>query len=197
MSFVAGPSESSAVEHRDDGEKTFKRFYEKSHAVAAKFAARLVGRHKADDVVQEAFLRLLAYRGGEASTLTLPFFLTVVRNVAHDLRRGRAVTGIDDVPGVADRMETKPPAGSKVDNLAEWIAERLAELPESQYDAVVLTELRGLSEVQAATVLCLSRSAIGAKRRSAIESLRTRVRLRSGQRLVVTRTAGVAGVRCA
>ena len=122
------------------------------------YAARLLGdAHEAEDVVQEAMLRLWKvapeWRSGEARLST--WLYRVTTNLCTDrLRRRarRAGPALEDVPEPGDE------APSAVQGIAE--AERLdaleaalARLPERQRMAVVLRHLEGLSNPQIAQIM--------------------------------------------
>jgi len=155
--------------------------YRDGYRAALAYARRLVGDADAEDVAQEAFLRVIKYRGATPDGLTVRFVCAVVRNVAHTHNGagiGRAACAIN----AAALAEPERTRRRSAPGLSAWIAQELGDLPGSQYDAVVLMELHGLSEVEAARVLNLSRSAIGSKRRTALETLRRKAEVRTAKR---------------
>lgn len=135
-------------------------------------------RDHADDVVQQAFLNVaVAARSGTEIRDSRRFLYRVVRNLCIDVLRDREVATLDaisdaqpcpsDVPGkraasgdggCAAAVPTEGDAGAMAErvDLSVWLeraVHRLGELPERQRRAFALTQLRGLSHEEAATVL--------------------------------------------
>lgn len=122
-------------------------------------AARMLSdRDEAEDVAQEAMMRLWRiapdWRQGEAQVTT--WLYRVVANLCIDrLRRRRGRVGLDQVdeprdetPGVAAQMQ------SQARLLA--LSDALAQLPERQAQAVALRHLEGLSNPQIAQIMDIS-----------------------------------------
>jgi RNA polymerase sigma-70 factor (ECF subfamily) len=148
------------------------RLYEDYYARARAYARKMVGPEDADDVVQEAFLRIARYRAADLATVDAHFVLAVTRNVAfsamaqaaQELRRRTAHSG-----GRPSSHESKV-------HLSEGVAERyLDELTDGQREALILVEAMGLSETQASIALHVSRPVVNAKKRSAVMALRAKV----------------------
>lgn len=165
----ASPSEPAAAEHAESGLHTsalYRRFYPRLLA----YARRMTDSAMAEDIVQEVFLRVIKYKRGDAETLPLQFLLTMTRNVAlRMLDSRRRAVGVNaehlDVPDRAARADEA--GGSRLP-----LPAMLDRLPERQRDAVVLTTGLGLSECEASLAMNCSRSAVSARRRTAIEHLR-------------------------
>jgi RNA polymerase sigma-70 factor (ECF subfamily) len=130
------------------------------------YAARLLGgdRAEAEDVVQEAMLRLWrvapGWRQGEARVST--WLYRVVTNLCTDRRRaaGRRRQGaLDDAPEVADVAPGVEARLIAADRLAALEA-ALAQLPERQRQAVVLRHIEGLANPEIAAVLDLGVEAV-------------------------------------
>lgn len=143
------------------------------HAVRGRlvaYARRLAGNDLAEDVVQEVFLRLLTYRRSNLGNITFGFMLTITRNVCRTMIVQRAHAN----SRLADVTRERPEVGAfgRSESVSAEVRSTLEELPERQRDAFILTELRGLSENQAGLALEMSRTAVGARRRAAIEKLR-------------------------
>lgn len=144
------------------------------------YARRIAGEAHAEDVVQETFLRLVKYCQGRDRALTWAFLFTITRNSARTLlaERRRAKAGLDEM--CHERSERGEPTtcdfsdddASSESSLSERISDEILALPERQRDALMLTEVHGLSEVQAAQVMHMSRAAVGARRRAALRRLR-------------------------
>ncbi|CAG0949020.1 hypothetical protein PHYC_00076 [Phycisphaerales bacterium] len=161
-----GDVESSTIEG------AYRSLYSRCVAVAR----GVVGNGSAEDVAQEAFVRLLEYRC-DRDRLSASYVFRVVRNVAlnmkFDLRR-RPVAS----EGAAEVARQSPPG---CDDLhASWVHDVIADLGPTQHAAITLTEARGLTEHQAGLAVGLARTTIGAAKRSVIESLRDRAVLRDG-----------------
>lgn len=119
-------------------------------------ATRMLGsRAEAEDVAQEAMLRLWRaapeWRQGEALVST--WLYRVVANLCTDrLRRRRALVGIDEVaeppdpaPSVAERMQGEARLRA--------LSDALATLPARQAQAVALRHLEGLSNPEIAAIM--------------------------------------------
>ena len=130
------------------------------------YAARLLGgdRAEAEDVVQEAMLRLWRvapdWRSGEAKVST--WLYRVVTNLCTDRRRARvrrADPAGDELPDVADGA---PGAEARLiaADRAMALAAALAQLPDRQRQAVVLRHIEGLSNPEIAAVLDLGVEAV-------------------------------------
>lgn len=133
------------------------------------FARSKVGPELAEDVAQEAVMRLLRYRGIEDSQ-SLSLLLTIVHNVACSwVSRSKRNSVWNE--SIEDSVPDDVPA-SEIKS-AHALAECWRSLPEKQRDILMLTEVKGLTEEQAALVLGVSRSSVGSHRRAAVEKLKT------------------------
>ena len=155
-------------------QRAFAGLVERHSRRAAALAARItLNRGDAEDVVQEAFLRVWIKapnwrpqdRTGGAQFST--WFHRILVNLSIDRRRKPATDGLDAAGELADQ---KP---SALDTLAESetsrrVAAAVADLPERQRAALALCHFEGMSNIEAAEVLGLS---VGA-----VESLLVRAR---------------------
>jgi RNA polymerase sigma factor (sigma-70 family) len=130
------------------------------------YAARLLGgdRAEAEDVVQEAMLRLWRvapeWRTGEAKVTTWVY--RVVTNLCTDRRRARmrrGDSGLDAAPEVTDGSPGAEARLIAADRVAALEA-ALAQLPDRQREAVVLRHIEGLSNPEIAAVLGLGVEAV-------------------------------------
>lgn len=162
------------------------------YPVALRCARRLVGPSLAEDVAQEVFLRLLTYRAHERMALTAPFVARVTRNTAlHLLSEQRRTRAADpDTKSAEPEAEAGP-----TDLVGSVLAELLRSLPERQREAVVLTEMHGLSDEQAARALRMSRAAVGERRRVALDRLREGINVCVRSGALAGRVASYAGRR--
>ncbi len=131
------------------------------------FARSKVGDALAEDIAQEAVMRLLRYRGIEDSQ-SLSLLLTIVHNVACTWvsRERRSSVWREEL----DAQDTS--AAPRRDVGAPQIQECWRGLNERQREVLLLTEVKGLTEEQAGLVLGVSRSAVGAHRRAALERIK-------------------------
>lgn len=161
---------SCAGELARDNDHWLNRLYTDSYPAAISHARRLVGAADADDLVQEAFLRVARYRTrANPDSLTIGFIVTVVRNLARTWivqRRRAQVAGRDLMLACTDR--------SQPSSRVEEFNNRLHELSDGQREAFVLVDVLGLSEAQAGIALSLSRPVVSVKRRTALATLRER-----------------------
>lgn len=126
-------------------------------------AVRMLGeRSEADDVAQEALLRLWKiapqWRQGEAQVST--WLYRVTANLCTDRlrKRGRmapleaAPEPADETASVAEKMQSR--------SRAEALSAALAELPERQREAVVLRHIEGLGNSEIAGIMDISLEAV-------------------------------------
>lgn len=126
------------------------------------YAARLLtDRAEAEDVTQEAMLRLWKmapdWRSGEAKVST--WLYRVVTNLCTDrLRRTRAV----DIDAVPEPEDDQPAADERLQQATRMAAldKALATLPDRQREAVVLRHIEGLSNPEIAEILDISVEAV-------------------------------------
>ena len=129
------------------------------------YAARLLAdRAEAEDVTQEAMLRLWKiapdWRSGEAQVST--WLYRVVTNLVTDRQRARqrrAATTLDDAPEVADEGRGAVAGMIEADRMAALDA-ALAQLPDRQRQAVVLRHLEGLSNPEIAVIMDIGTEAV-------------------------------------
>ncbi|MCC6469237.1 MAG: RNA polymerase sigma factor [Alphaproteobacteria bacterium] len=167
-------------------QRAFARLVERHSRRAAALAARItLNRSDAEEVVQEAFLRVWtkapAWRpqAGAADATFATWFRRVLVNLCIDRRRRPVNEDIDKVPEMADDA---PSAPEQIDRLrtARRVNAAVAELPERQRAALALCHFEGVSNIEAADVLGIS---VGA-----VESLLVRAR-----RALKTSLADLAG----
>lgn len=126
------------------------------------YAARLLtDRAEAEDVTQEAMLRLWNmapdWRSGEAKVST--WLYRVVTNLCTDrLRRTRGV----DIDAVPEPEDDQPAADERLQQATRMAAldKALATLPDRQREAVVLRHIEGLSNPEIAEILDISVEAV-------------------------------------
>ncbi len=120
-------------------------------------AARLLGdRAEAEDVTQEALLRLWrqapGWRAGEAKVTTWLYRVTANLCIDRLRRRGAGSPPLDAVPEPADDAPSAARRLTERDR-AEALQAALGELPDRQRQAVVLRHLEGLGTPEIARIM--------------------------------------------
>ena len=129
------------------------------------YATRLLAdRSEAEDVTQEAMLRLWRvapdWRTGEAQVST--WLYRVVTNLVTDQRRARArrpAMALDDAPEVADGGKTAVAGLIEADRMTA-LETALTQLPDRQRQAVVLRHIEGLTNPEIALVMAIGVEAV-------------------------------------
>jgi RNA polymerase sigma-70 factor (ECF subfamily) len=140
-----------------------------------RYAASIVGKARAPDVVQDTFLKLCAEQRSNVEGHLAAWLFTVCRNRALELRRSeRRLTSMED----AD-MEPSPDSGpanklERKQSLTE-IGAALAKLPERHREALLLKIDGGLSYKEIAKVMNLSVGNVGFILHAAIAKIREHV----------------------
>jgi RNA polymerase sigma-70 factor (ECF subfamily) len=129
-----------------------------AHLQAAYNLARWLMRNetKAEDVVQDAYLRaishLTGFRGGDERA----WLLTIVRNSCYDrLKQSRNSgqnTGFDEAVHSAGRQTPNPETALLLAERSELVRKLLAELPAEYREVLVLRELEELSYREIANI---------------------------------------------
>ena len=115
------------------------------------YAARILGdRGHAEDVVQEAYLRLDAVMGEQAVLDPLAYLYRIVHNLALDVQRklarerSRTAGGVDAMADIAeDRPSPEREAAARAE--VRLVAQAMAELPERTRVALELHRFAGCS----------------------------------------------------
>lgn len=123
---------------------------------------RLLGdRSEAEDVAQEAFLRLwnnaAGWRPGEAGLKS--WLYRVAFNLSHDRLRRRRLVLMDEPPETVDPAP-RPGEAMEEDEPGMAVRNALGRLPERQRAALVLSYYEGLSQAEAAGLLEISEEAL-------------------------------------
>lgn len=122
--------------------------------VTALAGRMLANRADVEDVVQEVFLRVWQHAGrwraGGARFSTWLYRITL--NLCHDRLRRRRELALD---AAGDPPSDAPPPGADLQRaaVAVRIQAALAQLPERQREAILLSHYQGLSNIEAAAVL--------------------------------------------
>ena len=144
---------------------------------------RRFGAQDAEDVVQDAYLRLVAANGQSSIRNSNAFLHTVTQNLLRD--RGRAAAVRAQVAGeFVPEVRCPQPDAARVLSGREQLAvlERaLAELPAKRRAALVLRRFDGMSHAAIAETLGLSVSMVEKHIRIALEHCRTRLAEANGE----------------
>jgi RNA polymerase sigma factor (sigma-70 family) len=147
------------------------------HSALIAFARRLVDADTAEDLVQEAYVRVMEGGRTDADRLPLSYFKVVVRNLAMDAYSRRSRDS-----AAAQRSNTSQPTSTmsapsvETAIFQEDLRERLGELSKRQWESLVMTVALGMTEHEAASAADVSRSAVTGSRDRAIQWLREAVK---------------------
>lgn len=134
---------------------------------AVNYARRLVGPAECEDIAQEVIVRLLPILRSDPAKFTRGLVLSTTHNAAMNMLCGGWRSKRRD-----QRAEELAAVVAAPEPMLR-LADAAQELPDGAYEALMLVEIKGMSEKQAALALNVSRSLVGAKRRRAIDVLRT------------------------
>ena len=170
----------------DTGGPSYEELYVEHAPVARRIALSMVPRDVADDIVAEAFTRVLgAIRaGGGPGIVFRAYLLTAVRNTANDwLRASRRTTAIGDVEqdleerapeenmGVA-RLSRGPEAETEARAEARLVAKAFGHLPTRWRAVLWQLEVEGKAPAAVAPMFGLSANGVSALAVRAREGLR-------------------------
>ncbi len=152
MSTPSDPSLMDAVAHGDWA--AFEQLVERHQATAWRTAWRLVSdRHAAEDMAQEAFLRIFEARDRYQPTAAFRTYLTriVVRLCLDYLRKGRPTPASESIQP-ADPLAS-PASQAEEAERAAAVERAISELPPKQRAALVLRYHEGLSGQETAEAM--------------------------------------------
>ncbi len=136
-------------------EEQLAALYSENHTRLRCFAVHLVRNvDDADDLVQQAFLRMCDYLG-KGGTIRTPvsFLFTTVRNLARDLCRKRAVDLVDRSVDVDDTVHdvSAPSTEQRVEvgHVLDTMCAGIMQLPSRMREAYVLGRIFGYSHAEA------------------------------------------------
>jgi RNA polymerase sigma-70 factor (ECF subfamily) len=144
---------------------------------ALNVAYRFTGdRAESEDIVQEAFLRLLSRAGHYRPSASLRTFLFgIIHNLCIDFYRRKRPVLAESLPRVADADEG-PRASLESAERQGIVRAAIDALPPRQRTAIVLKHYEGLSYAEIARVLECSISAVDALLARARQTLKERLR---------------------
>ncbi|HEY8088249.1 MAG TPA: RNA polymerase sigma factor [Polyangiaceae bacterium] len=161
----------------DDG--AFAEIHRHSASRLRGFLVRLCGDGAlADDLAQEAFLRVHRARGSfEAGAAALPWIFAIARNVFLDHTRQAYVkrtttVGDGKLPDREAPAETQGDLALAGNEMLGIVRDTLAALPALQREAFLLLRFEGMSVAEAAEVLGATEGAVKVRAFRAYEALR-------------------------
>ena len=157
----------------------FRQLLERHLDRIVAFAARVLGdRSFAEDIAQETFLRLWTHaRDWQPTAKLTTWMYRVALNLCLDRRRRPVPVPL---AAAGDPPDTAPDATAAIaeDETARLVAAALAELPERQRAALVLSYYEGLSNAETAEVLGATVGGVEALLVRARRALREKLRPR-------------------
>lgn len=164
---------------------------------ALRLARGLTGATDAHDLVQQAFVVAAERRDAIPEDDPWPWFARVVVNVSRNARRRRArpadaAAPVDDEP--IDERGLDPAELADHGEQLDRLERALAELPEPEREAVLLTHLSGLSHRAAGQALDLPRETVTSRVQRGLERLRRALGVRSGAAAAVLLGGAFAGL---
>ncbi|MEM7247271.1 MAG: sigma-70 family RNA polymerase sigma factor [Acidobacteriota bacterium] len=157
---------------RDGDRESYRQLLEAlGDFLEAYFRRMLYQPELAEDAVQESLLTLHRVRHTwDASRPFLPWALAIARHQALDLARKHGRRRRREVAGEETTIEpVAAPAGAEHRLDVERV---LSQLPEGQREALVLTQVQGLSHAEAAACLGTNANALKAKVHRALQAAR-------------------------
>lgn len=144
-------------------QRTASALYSTHRAALVDYAAGIVGgRAQAEDVVQDAWLRIEQVERGRLLEEPLRYFYRVVRNLALDRRRAhKRETRRDDSEAIVDIAEILDETASPEDialarDELKRVIESMAALPERTRTALIMHRIEGSKLREIATHLGIS-----------------------------------------
>lgn len=133
---------------RAGDDHAFARLVQRHEGALVGYAARLLGgaHHDAEECVQDAFVRALAFLRGnrDREVAVKPWLYTIVRNVCLDrLRKPRRTVALDAVEGVLADRSASPYEVARGREDLRLVVGALRGLPDRQRQALVMHELEG------------------------------------------------------
>lgn len=130
------------------------------------------GDRRAQDVVQEAFLRLCQQERSAVEPNLAPWLFTVCRRLALDvLRKENRMTALSETVDLPSQRRG-PDELVETDDLSRAVLERLATFPPHQQEAVRLKFLQQFSYREIAQIMDLTESHVGVLIHTAVKKLR-------------------------
>lgn len=152
--------------------------FERHHARLYRFCLRMTGdRHVSEDLVQDAFMRILKYRRTfRQDTPFVPWMFRIARNACVDHLRRSAIEAKPsaDIERVAEAAGADAAVAAKAteDDRCELVRRALLALPAAVREVLVLSRFEFKTYEEIATVLGCSAGAARVRAHRAIKQLR-------------------------
>lgn len=185
--FSEGPSDEALMERYLAGDaRAMGTLYDR-HSRALKAFAIQQGARRPDDVVQDAFLRVVRNAAGfKGQSKFRTWLYTIARNLCVDAsRRDRfrngpsldAPMGGEDGPTLGERVATDMVGSDASRNLAdsqfrERFEAAMERLPDEQREVFTLREVSGLSFAEIAEATACNENTVKSRMRYALKALR-------------------------
>ena len=142
-----------------------------------RYATRVVGIDRADDVVQETFLRLWAAQSPPRDEHLAQWLFTVCRNIGMDIRRKEArMSPLPESHAEGRRdSEPPPPVVAQRRESVSAVLSALESLSPDQQETVRLRFQNGFSYKQIAEITGLSATNVGFVIHTAIKAIRQKL----------------------
>ncbi len=168
------PPHGRAESHENPG--FLERTFAEQQAPLIRYAARLLtDEHRARDVVQDTFVRLMAQPAGSIDGHAVEWLFTVCRNRAMDvLRKEQRMKRFED--GEAERVTADDPRPGRTMEQSETqaaVLRLIGQLPPNQQEVVRLKFQNGFSYKEISRITELSVGNVGFLIHTAVARLRT------------------------
>jgi RNA polymerase sigma-70 factor, ECF subfamily len=161
----------------EDEQAAFGELVRRHQARLLRFAIRMCGGEAAEDIVQEAFLRLWGARARyKPSGRFIYLLLRTVHNLCCDqIRRTKPTLPISEADGMK-MMDTALEVTVANALLAEVIRDAVAQLPETLRAVFVLSVYEELRYEEIAEILEIPSGTVGSRKNQAIKILKTKLK---------------------
>ena len=108
----------------------------------------------AEDVAQDALLRLWSLRGELHVGRVEALVVTMARNLSIDIHRRRRTVPMDSRP-IIDELHTQPDTLMEVADDERWLEQRMQALPSTEYQVLHLRQVERKTDQQIAAILSI------------------------------------------
>lgn len=168
--------DSSLIQRARAGDEgAYGELFARHHRAALNYARAIAGANEAEDLVAEAFAKLLSAlrRDLGPETAFRPYLLTSIRRLwANTLRSRSRYDVVEDIAGAADRLHVRSAPISGETWREEAIAEAFRQLPDRWREVLWLGNVDGYSQAEIARRLDIKPNAVAALSFRAREGLR-------------------------
>lgn len=134
----------------------------------------------AEDVAQDALLKIWSLRGELKVERIEALVVTVARNLSVDTHRRRRTIPMDNRP-VVDELHTQPDTLMEVADDERWLERKMQALPSTEYQVLHLRQVERKTDEQIAAILGIGVGSVptllSRARRKLLEAMRARQRV--------------------